>query len=1022
MVLNLISSSSNTTGLPSRWIQSRAKQAAEIAESVLRQLLHKGDKKALPQAIARAEAAVGVTGVPGELLISTLMAATEAAYMLGDLVLAEKLAFRVSRSYVRLSLEDVAKVERLRARIMLDRGDYAEAAMLADDTDKFVFELNPSIIEEYTGGRITSKKEEAKAHREGEESATSAATWLLRAEIALLLDKLDEAMRYLGFASEKLHLKTNELQNNSTSTSNESMLQRAALRKQVEDVREEWELYKLLQALSSVQNRDERGFEMLRVLDESIAESDEHSAVTKGRVQAARTAGESPDFEPVGINQYEAARWRKLATMPSEPLISQSQRAASESEQIKPVTHVADDVAHPATAPHVESPTSPDITAQSEVAEQAEAALDTLGAQLRRNQATPVTESLLSRTLMSPDKENVIFRGWLSHLPLNHIVSMVSDEKNTCVVCLQWEEEIVEKAITEGLLDESVRNQSGRIYFQDGLFIDATLGERTDNPFWREPIEALRQLVNLSLLGLEKISVVGLATVAGEREQKIFADNNTNLLLKLSTPEGEEDNTEEDLDSAFNAMTSAGVKIGEDLKVVAAKEGSAPSAIDSPVTSSAPSSITEIREPSAYLAICSAETQEDLCVAIRDALRAYGTKAAAVSILVKDERVAGSENASAATSAAGFNVEMEIAEDYKFCVWLESELPEICLRAVLNVAAARLRSMPAATKDDGLPLPDRDSDFIVGSHMMASLITRVRRVASLDGISQKKAHVLIVGETGSGKELIAQQIYRYSGRVKMPFLPVSLSTVGRDVAVSTIFGHMRGAFTDAREDHEGLIEQAKDGTIFLDEVSDIGVQEMLLRFIETGEFRRMGEKKGVRKSDVRVVFATSRNIQDPNLFVKDLVYRCRIIQVPPLRTHREDIRPLAETFAAPYGVGISESAISWLSAQSWPGNVRHLKGVISEAAESISHGGTISLDSVVAAASIYEMRTHVDEPALPRLLPNETMEQALERIHKGFLEQALKEAGNNQSRAATIFGVKRGTFSKRLDTYGIQPQ
>ena len=247
--------------------------------------------------------------------------------------------------------------------------------------------------------------------------------------------------------------------------------------------------------------------------------------------------------------------------------------------------------------------------------------------------------------------------------------------------------------------------------------------------------------------------------------------------------------------------------------------------------------------------------------------------------------------------------------------------------------------------------------------------------------SQSDAKVLITGESGVGKEVVAQMVHQQSRRRTAPLVTINCAGVPDTLLASELFGHMRGSFTDAHRDKPGWLEQANRGTIFLDEVGEMSLQmqSLLLRFLENGEIQRVGSEKLASKVDVRVIAATNRKLADriaSGEFREDLFYRLNVIHIPipPLRERREDIPPLLDhflrTFARNHGVErprLSEGAAAQLSASDWPGNVRQIRNV-AERLVLRSKNGVITIADLpreVLSANAPEAERSDDAPGQP---------------------------------------------------------
>jgi len=311
-------------------------------------------------------------------------------------------------------------------------------------------------------------------------------------------------------------------------------------------------------------------------------------------------------------------------------------------------------------------------------------------------------------------------------------------------------------------------------------------------------------------------------------------------------------------------------------------------------------------------------------------------------------------------------------------------------------------------------------DGLVGrSAAMQPLLGRIGRVAA------SGAPVLITGETGTGKEVVAQAVHRASGRG--PFVPINCSAIPANLLESELFGHVRGAFTGADHDKAGLFERADGGTLFLDEIAEmpLALQPRLLRVLQFGELRRIGELQH-RSVDVRIVAATHRDLPErvrSGQFREDLFFRINVLRldVPPLRDRLDDIPSLAEHFLAEAAARdarsaarISPEALGALLLHSWPGNVRELANVV-ERASIFADGSEIRLDDLPE-----EIRGPL--PAAARVPPLHLAAQqglTLEALERAYILEVLRRSGGNRSRAAELLGLPRRTLYRRLTEYGV---
>ncbi len=316
--------------------------------------------------------------------------------------------------------------------------------------------------------------------------------------------------------------------------------------------------------------------------------------------------------------------------------------------------------------------------------------------------------------------------------------------------------------------------------------------------------------------------------------------------------------------------------------------------------------------------------------------------------------------------------------------------------------------------------PSRPSDMIGRSAVMETLFERLASIAPTD------VSVLILGETGTGKELVARAIHQSSSRSAGPLVAVNAAAVPHELIESMLFGHRRGAFTGARQDHVGYCEQAHGGTLFLDEIAEMGieVQAKLLRFLQDHTVQPVGSQAS-RKVDVRVLAATNTRPQEQiaqGKLREDLYYRLRVIslQLPPLRQRQGDIPLLAQHFlhtaAQRHGrdfVELSRQATSALETYPWPGNVRQLAHFIEEAV--VMHQGEI-LEATMLPDEVFST---LSVPILAEEEPAAQRRQDRKRDEKQAVLVALEEADGQVEEAARRLGISRATIYRRMKAHGL---
>ncbi len=362
------------------------------------------------------------------------------------------------------------------------------------------------------------------------------------------------------------------------------------------------------------------------------------------------------------------------------------------------------------------------------------------------------------------------------------------------------------------------------------------------------------------------------------------------------------------------------------------------------------------------------------------------------------------------------------------------EMNELLALVDKAITSSRLMTEPVelGTRGSG-----RDA-MIGNGRAMQAIYKEIGRVAS------RPVNVLILGETGTGKELISRAIYQHSDRANAPFIAINCAAIPETLLESELFGHERGAFTGAENRRIGRFEQADKGTIFLDEIGDmtLGTQVKLMRVLQERVLQRLGGKETI-PVDVRVLAATHRDLETAiknKQFREDLYYRLSVvvIKLPPLRERREDIPDLVRFFMRKYagelGVenpSIHADALDVLGAQNWQGNVRELENAVRKVLL-LAQGYTINPDHIRTALTKSEptmdaahqtMREYVDEllAASERGEIEDAHARLLGAAERQIFSRAIELAHGNQAKAARWLGVSRLTMRERLHQFGIHP-
>lgn len=349
------------------------------------------------------------------------------------------------------------------------------------------------------------------------------------------------------------------------------------------------------------------------------------------------------------------------------------------------------------------------------------------------------------------------------------------------------------------------------------------------------------------------------------------------------------------------------------------------------------------------------------------------------------------------------------------------ELVAVVGRALETTASMReLRRLKEEMRQKHGP-----SNLIGRSPGMVGVIDMIAKVAASAATT-----VLLQGESGTGKDVVAKAIHYASDRSSRSFMNITCTAVPEPLLESELFGHEKGAFTDAQTAKKGLLEQAEGGTVFLDEIGDMGLalQAKMLRFLEEKSFKRVGGTRDIRV-DVRVIAATNRNLAEAvreKVFREDLYYRINVIPIhlPPLRDRMEDIPVLAAHFVQHFNTefrknvqGFTKSALRALCAYHWPGNVRELRNVV-ERLMILESRDTLTVEDLPQEIR-GSGRTEgpVEEPATIALPARGCV---LEEVEESLLRQALERARSNRTRAARLLGITRDALRYKLKKYQLE--
>ncbi len=309
------------------------------------------------------------------------------------------------------------------------------------------------------------------------------------------------------------------------------------------------------------------------------------------------------------------------------------------------------------------------------------------------------------------------------------------------------------------------------------------------------------------------------------------------------------------------------------------------------------------------------------------------------------------------------------------------------------------------------------SDFVAASERMTELVSQIHRVAASD------AHVLLTGETGAGKDQLAQVLHQASPRKDRPLVKITCATYSKQLLESELFGHERGAYTGAEKAHPGRFELAHGGTVYLDDVDDIPLEEQtrLLRVIEERVIERVGGTR-IIPVDVRIIASTKIDLKkmvDDGRFRPDLFYRINVVQldVPPLRERPEDIEPLIHHFCSngcrtPL-CHFEESALSILRSYCWPGNLRELRNLV-DRWKLLKRTNNLTSEDLPPEMLNFAVFAGDSCDVCPR-----TFDESVTALERRLLSDALKKASGNKAQAAELLGLKSSTLRNKLAKYGL---
>jgi DNA-binding NtrC family response regulator len=763
----------------------------------------------------------------------------------------------------------------------------------------------------------------------------------------------------------------------------------AALRFAVERMKREGQsaedatMFELLSALSCFQLGDDEGIPALAYLYRA------HVVLQSGIDAAigARIAAAAGDMErTVGLSRNEVARWRGYG--PERSLLS---RYLNEGGGVVPPPDLLKRIMPEGGA------AEPEVTLvanRSELGDEFEAARQ-VAAQSRNVNGLPLSFEFEA-------------------FGLEEISSMFDFSMKTGPLVIDWskcDSSVIEEAIAAGAICEQARDfTSGIIYFNNGSYVDARFNGLAGEDSGAAVLETIFELFRISMARLP--GAFGYQAAAGALAARVpeitnLRPNKTNfdLMKRLDhLRSGIAEVEDENIDALFEAWT------------------------EPQTTAVATSSISVVHVPadsgfvSKLGALMEASEVEEIAALARAALSSLDFVDPKIDFFV--------------TGLSGSMVEAGAEESYAIVDECSSGIVTARLslaqpsaiacpgavRALLNACAQRVRTL-SGTKVEGVI---QVNEFVAVDPVTQSLLSSLRDFAALDGTSEGRRlrHILLLGERGVGKEILAHLIHKWSGRAEHAFNAVHFGTISNELAAAELFGSKRGSYSGSVEDRPGLIQHTGAGTLFLDELDEASgtVQAMIKRVVQLGVFNIVGDPRE-SKSNARFIAATNVVDVESQAIKEDLKDRFLVLRVPPLRERRGDIRPLAERFALEYGKVLPEPVLVFLERLNWPGNVRQLENVIERSCAAARDASDLTIDlvqhSAMEAGAVVSVSHQIGDGFVP-LITGETLEMRLKAEEKKHVLFALESCKGIRTHAAAVLGLTRQTLLARMKAHGVR--
>lgn len=946
------------TGQGSRWVINQALSSAAMVKQMVENDLRRGDFSNLETRVERIQELVDRHLLKPEYERSLLLLAAKFLEGAGQTRRARRIIGTLLAGKDTLKGKSYWDLRRFRTRLALNGGDLVSARWEVDRIECDITETSEGF------GLVKEVVDRSDL------SLVTTSTWLLSAEVSLAERKLNEALQSLANALRCMQsdLKTGDEVAN----------------------------FELLSALVCAALGDDAGIPALAYLYRvHVTGVDESTIEAAVRARIAAAAGDMD--RTAGISDTEATRWRSYG--PDAALVK---RFLAEELPLIPPADLVNGL--PATQAFQES-----VARISEIAEESRC-----------------VES------SSEDQFSTLPMSFLFEAHgLEEIATHFDYNLKTGPLVIDWsgcKPELIVEAIEGGAISEAARFcQRGIIYFNNGAYVDACFDGDISSVGEMPAVEVIFELFRISMAGLP--GACGRQYFAGPAAARIpevinLRPNKVNIDLmrrfdNMRSGGCLSDLDEADIDSALASWILAsdapnsngnGHEVNHSLSLSeVAVSHVGVSDVEAGKNLSLVRSLLGVMEADSVLAL------HDF---LRACLASLGLEAAVIDIKVNES----GQSLLDLMPAASYELWRECkAGSLTVSISLPKGLVVDCsdsVQLLLNGAAQRLRAMPGQSLNHRVEM----SGFVAEDLVTQALLSTLRDFALLDGSNQRLKHLLLTGERGVGKELLAKAIHSWSGRSESIFRAVNFGAISKDLAAAEVFGAKKGAYTGADRDRRGYIQEADGGTLFLDELDEAGdtVQALLKRVVQFGTFSAVGSPDELQ-ADVRFVAAT--NIVGPESTIKrDLRDRFLEVRVPPLRERRGDIRPMAEMFAGQCGYALPDAVLAFLERLEWPGNVRQLQNVVERSCAVVKSGDDLTLDLFQRSADEEGASIVVAEIGGAKFRPlekGETLKTRRQKEDELHIRYALDFCKGNRKHAAEFLGMTRQGLTDRMRELAI---